>query len=565
MTEQPDAPDLPVEALSSSAVPPLKGRWLAMVFISLGVSMIMVDASVINVALPTIIRDIGLTATEAEWANSIYPLVFAALLITFGRTGDRFGRRRLFMLGAVVFIVASILVALSGSGTELISARVLQGVGGALMLPTSLALVNATFTGKDRAMAFGLWGATIGATAAIGPLLGGWLTTYYSWQWAFYINVPIGIVLLVGTWFVVQESKEVDPETGVDLAGIALSALGLGLLVFALIEGQAYGWWTATEDAALGPWQISAGGLSPVPVAFALSALLLGSFLLVEQRRARAGRIVLLDLSLFGIRSFGWGNIVALIVAFGEFGLVFALPLFLQSTLGLSAVATGGLVATIAVGVFFSGPTAGILAARMGSRLVVRLGMLLEVVGMVMVAVVVSPTVSWWALVPGLLIYGAGVGFASAQLTNVLLQDIPVDKSGQASGAQSTTRQVGSALGVAVMGAILVTSLGAITSSNLQEVPGIPPAVVAQVSDVVATSAGQAIPALPEALAGTPAEPYTAQIVAAAGTAMADATQRTALAAAFFVLVGLLVTYRLPNDLHARRRDEEIAAERAAA
>ena len=169
-------------------------------------ALIIVDSTIVNVAIPSIINDIGITSTQAQWVQEIYTLVFAALLLVGGRLADQYGRRRLFLLGTVIFAGASVLAALAGDGTQLIAARAVQGLGGALMLPTSLSLLNANFRGRDRGVAFGIWGATIGGTAALGPLFGGWLTTSYSWRWAFGINIPLGLLVIVGLLLLVPES-----------------------------------------------------------------------------------------------------------------------------------------------------------------------------------------------------------------------------------------------------------------------------------------------------------------------------------------------------------------------
>ena len=183
-------------------------RWFGLVIISLGVSLIIVDSTIVNVSIPSIIDDLGISSSEAQWVQEIYTLVFAALLLVFGRLADQFGRRRIFALGALVFGLASVLAANADGAAWLIGARALQGVGGAMMLPTSLSLLNATFRGRERGIAFGIWGATIGGTAALGPLLGGWLTTSYSWRWAFGINVPLTLIVIVGLYLLVDESRE---------------------------------------------------------------------------------------------------------------------------------------------------------------------------------------------------------------------------------------------------------------------------------------------------------------------------------------------------------------------
>ena len=223
-------------------------RWLGLVALTIGVAMIIVDATIVNVAIPSIIRDLHIGITQAEWANSIYSLVFAALLISVGRIGDVTGRRRVFIWGLLVFLGASLITALAPSGTVLLVGRFLQGVGGALILPSTLSIVNATFRGRERAIAFGIWGSVIGGMAALGPLAGGWFVTNLSWRWAFYVNLPVGAIALAGALLCVGESRDPDARPGFDPPGVVLSTLGFLGVVFGLIEGQTYGWWTAQRD-----------------------------------------------------------------------------------------------------------------------------------------------------------------------------------------------------------------------------------------------------------------------------------------------------------------------------
>ena len=256
-----------------------RAKWFGLFFVALGVAMIIVDATIVNVSVPSIIDDLGITSSQAQWVQEAYTLVFAAFLLMFGRLADRWGRLRLFLLGVVIFVLASVLAAVADSGGQLIAARLVQGIGGALMLPTSLSIINAGFRGKDRAIAFAVWGGTIGGTAALGPLLGGWLTTDFSWRWAFGINVPLGLIVFFGALVFVKESKDTSAETGVDVIGALLSVVGIGLIVFGLIEGRNYGWWSTLGEPALGgvTW---GWGISPVPVAFAAGLAALAVFAL---------------------------------------------------------------------------------------------------------------------------------------------------------------------------------------------------------------------------------------------------------------------------------------------
>ena len=526
-------------------------RWRGLVVISLSVAIIIADATVVNVAIPTIIKDLHITTADAEWITSVYSLVFAALLITVGRLGDLHGRRRMLLIGIVIFVLASVGCALSQNGPELIAARVVQGVGASMLLPATLSTLNATFTGRDRAIAFAVWGSTIGGMAAVGPLHGGWLTTTYSWRWIFGINVFVGAVIVAGLFAYVRETREPATLPGLDVPGTLLSIVGLGGVVFALIEGQRFGWWSASARAHddLG-WSAS---LSPVVPVAAVAVLALAAFTLVERARQRSGRVVILDLALFAIPSFRNGNIAAAIVSLGEFGLLFLIPLYLQNILGLSAVRTGVVLLALAGGSFLAAPAAPALTGRLGARTVVRIGLVLEIVGIVGIALSAAVPASAWRFVPWLLVYGMGVGMATAQLTSVILADVPVAKSGQASGTQSTSRQIGSALGVAIIGAVLVTTLSSSATSRLADA-GVPPAARTALVDAATTSAGAAI-------AGLRAEQGPdAPAVLALERAYVDATRTVGLIAAGFLVLGLLASLSLGRGGVRRDTDGERAA-----
>lgn len=517
-----------------------KRRWLALAFLALGVAMIILDATVVNVAIPSMIKDLNLTTNDAEWVNAAYSLTFASLLILAGRLADRFGRKLLFNIGVIVFVGASVLVAISDSSISLIGARALQGVGAAMILPASLSVINAVFVGKSRAIAFAVWGATIGGMAAVGPLVGGWLTTYASWHWAFLINVPIGIIVLVGVLLVVPETKDLLGRKGVDIPGTLLSTFGLLGVVFALIEGQRYGWVISTAAFKAGPITWDEGRLSLVFISGVLGIIALIALIFIESRRAAAGKIVILDLRLFRIRSFAAGNSVAVVVSLGEFGLLFTLPLFLQAVRGYNALETGVILLALAVGSFVASGAGAPISQRVGPVRVLQLGMALEVIGILGLGFVISPEITGWGMAPWLFLYGMGVGFATAQLTGVVLSEVPVVDSGQASAVQSTSRQVGAAIGTAILGTTLLIGLGSSVSSEL-EARGIPTAQAQEVSQAVASSAGQAIP-------GLAATPGGDVLVEGASAGFAQATKLVSWVAGFFVLLGLLTSLLLPKN-----------------
>ncbi len=511
-------------------------KWAGLIFISLGVAMIIVDSTIVNVAIPQIIKDLGITSTDAQWVQDVYTLVFAALLLVAGRVADRLGRRLVFLAGIVIFVTGSVLAASAGSGLTLIVSRVVQGVGGSMILPTSLSLLNAGFRGRERGIAFAVWGSTIGGTAALGPLLGGWLTTSFSWRWAFVINVPIGVAVIAGLLLLVPESRSGEPERGNDILGAVLIATGLAGIVFALIEGRSDGWWARARPVGLLGVTMTTR-LSPVPIAAAVGIASLVAFALAERRRNRLGKAVLLDFRLFSIPSFRNGNIAAAIVSLGEFGILFALPLWIENVLELTAFDTGLLLLPLAVGSFAASGFGAQAGAARGALFVVRLGIALEIAGVLGLALVISVHTAPWELVIPLFVYGAGIGLATAQLTGVVLADVPVSQSGQGSGTQSTARQVGSALGIAILGTILFSVLGGQLRSELTGSRLPPPAqgaIIASVKDSAGASIG-----------GLKARPATAAAARDAQRALSTATRWTAVSAAGFLSLGLAASLSL--------------------
>ncbi len=518
-----------------------KRPWWALIALLLGVSLIVLEGSIVNVLIPTIVSDLQIGRTDVLWITSIYSLIFAALLITFGVLSDRIGRRRMFMLGTAIFIAFNLMAGAASSAEMLIIARAGEAVGGAMMLPTSMAIINVNFRGPMRAAAFGLWGAVFGGMAAFGPLLGGWLTDIASWRWAFYINIPLGLLSLVMVRIFITESKGTEVKK-LNWSGVVLSSLGLALVVFGLIEGQQLGWWTAITTWDVGPVSITPGGLSPVPVAIALGALLLIAFVVSQSVRAKAGKTVLMDLSLFRIRRYGFGNVVATLVSLGEFGVLFAMPLWLQSVHGFSALETGALLAVLGGGVVLAGGAARHVSAMIGSTRLVRVGMVLEIIGIAGVAILLSADNSpWWLSIP-FIIYGVGVGFDTAQLTNVILEDVPPARSGGASSVTSTLRQVGSTLGSAVLGTVLFVSLGLGLANDLAtNQPQLSEDQRTQIVDQIVDSSGEAIIPLEQ-------QPGTQEIVAEAKQSYTNAVRIMAGVAGLAVLIGLIASFGLPPD-----------------
>ena len=539
----------------SDAPAPTRRDWAGLAMLSLSLAMIVLDGTIVGVALPTIIHDINLDLTDAQWVNSLYAVILAALLLSTGSLADRMGRRRMVILGIVVFVAGSLLAAASDSAGPLLVARAVQAVGAAFIMPATLSSVNATFRGRYRAAAFGIWGAVISGAAAIGPLLGGALTQWASWHWIFLVNLPIGVVLIVLVMLTVPESRGVKPRPGTDVDGALLSAIAFGALVFAVIEGPDLGWWKPVADLSMFglTWPASAP-ISAAPVALAVFVVALILFIVWERHREKVRRSALLDLSLFSLRTFSWGNLTAGTVAIGEFALLFVLPLYLVNVLEMEIIGAGLVLAAMAFGAFLSGASARHLAARFGSPGTVLIGLGLEVVGVVVLALVITATTPGWLVALPLVLYGLGLGLASAQLTGTVLRDVPVRISGQGSAAQSTARQIGSALGTAVSGTALSISL-MITLPRALEAAGMAGAPADHLADATRQSAGSSISALRAEGASGPLGDTTQAAVDALAVGFADASRWSMLVAAAFLALGFLGAVRLRRA--GRRPDTE--------
>lgn len=524
---------------------PTRREWLALAVLATGLGLIVLDGTIVGVALPAIIQDLGLDLVDAQWVNSLYAVLLAALLLSTGKLADRWGRKRLFLAGLVIFMGGSLMAALAGGAGLLIGARAVQAVGAALIMPSTLSTVNAVFRGRYRAAAFGVWGAVISGAAAVGPLAGGALTQWLSWHWIFLVNLPLGALVLIAAILTVPETRGGRQRPGADVDGALLSAIGFGALVFAVIEGPDLGWWRAKAELSIFGWVWPADApISPVPVALAIAAVALVLFVIWERHREKVQRSALLDLEMFTFPTFSWGNLTAAMVAVGEFAIVFVLPLYLINALGMDVMGAGLVLAAMAVGAFLSGASARHLAARFGSPGTVLIGLGLEVIGAAVLALLIGPSTSGWIVAIPLVVYGLGLGLASAQLTGTVLRDIPVEISGQASATQGTVRQIGSALGTAFAGAALSMSLAFTLPAALSSA-GITGDTATQLAETTRQSAGTTITQLRAQGDASALGDQTSAAVNALATGFADATRWALLIAAAFLILGLIGALQL--------------------
>lgn len=415
-----------------------RNKWWTLGAVCVATFMLLIDITIVNVALPDIAKDLGSSFTDLQWVIDAYALSLASLLLTAGSLADLLGRRRIFVIGLGLFTVSSLFCGLATSPSFLTWARAAQGIGGAAMFATSLALLAQAFRGPERGTAFGIWGATIGAAVAIGPLVGGLLTEHVGWQSIFLVNLPIGIAAIAVTLAKVGESS--DPEHGgVDWAGLVTFSGGLFLLVFALVRGNAKGW------------------TSPPIVGFLIgAAVLLTAFVVVESRRSKP----MFDLTLFRRPAFTGAAIAAFCLSAGMFAMFLYITLYMQNTLGLSPLETGLRFLPMTVVSFFAAPLSGRLLARVPVRWLFLVGLSLVGIGLLLMRAV-SPTSGWTALLAGFIVAGAGIGTTNPALATTAVGVVEPQRSGMASGINNTFRQVGIATGIAGLGALfehLITS-----------------------------------------------------------------------------------------------------------
>jgi EmrB/QacA subfamily drug resistance transporter len=406
-------------------------KWWTLIAVSIAIFMLLLDITVVNVALPSIQRDLHSSFADLQWVVNAYALTLAALLLTSGALADLFGRRLVFTAGLVVFTCSSAVCGLSGSPLTLNLARAVQGIGGAMMFATSLALIAQAFHGRERGIAFGVFGAVTGAAVAVGPVIGGVITSGIGWEWIFFVNVPIGIAAVVLTLARVSEST--DPNaTGVDWVGLVTFSASLFLLVYALIEGNGDGW-----------------GSTKIISMLVASAALLAAFVFAESRQRRP----MLDLSLFRRPAFTGASIVAFSISASMFAMFLYLTLYVQDVLKYSPLQAGLRFLPTTLVMFAVAPIAGRLSVRVPVRLLLGGGLLL-VGGGLLAMTAVEVNSGWTVLIPGFVIAGAGVGMINPPLASTAIGVVHYSRSGMASGINSTFRQVGIATGIAGLGAV---------------------------------------------------------------------------------------------------------------
>ena len=524
-------------------------KWGGLAVLSLALAIIIIDTTLINVSLRTIVKDLHTTVHSLQWVITGYALTLSAFTIAGGRLGDLFGRKRMFLLGALTFAAGSITAATAHSITQLlIGASVIEGLGAAMMMPATASLLLATFKGRERAIAFGVWGGVAGAAASVGPLLGGYLTTYYTWRYGYGINIVIVAILLLFSWLVI-DSRENLRRPSIDYVGIFLSSLGLASVVYGIVQSSTDGLLKAKDQANVFGHALNLGDYSFVPLALAFGVALLIMFVLWEAVVELRGKTPLVSLKLLSNRGFMAGLITVAIVAMGQFGILFTLPVFLQGVRGLDAFHTGLAFLPFSLTTLLVAPLSGALASKhIPPKYLIMMGLVIDAVGLYLLHNAISPTATVADLRLPFIVFGAGFGMAFANLQNVTLSAVPVRVAGEASGVNNTFRQLGATMGNAIIGSVLIAALTTNVTAEVHSSTKTPnplkPRIEAGVAAQVQTLGAGSPPS-------TGARPLPSAVTSELTRISSDATARAVRHAVSYAVgilgVAILVSLGLPR------------------
>jgi EmrB/QacA subfamily drug resistance transporter len=429
-----------------------RNPWVILIVVSLGFFMTLLDLTIVNIAIPNMISKLHASLDDILWVINAYALVLAVLLITAGRLGDLLGQRRVFFAGITVFTLASAACGLAPSPGWLIAFRAVQGLGAALLMPQTLAILTMVFPPDRRGAAFGIWGAVAGVATIAGPTLGGLLVTAFDWRYIFFINVPIGAAVLVMTPLLIPDLRT-GRRHSFDVGGVVLASLGLLAICYALVEGQKYNWGKIA-------------GFISIPLLAVVGVVIMAVFAWLQARRQDGEPLV--PFALFRDRNYALMNVVAGFIAIGMLGIFLPFSIYLQSVLGFSALKAGLTMAPASLVAMFVAPVAGRLTDRIGGKYILMVGLLLFGGGMGSIALIAQPTSAWYDFLLPQLIAGVGIGCTFAPLTTVALRNVNPMMAGAASGVFNTTRQLGTVIGTAGVGALLQNRLVASLTSQAQ-------------------------------------------------------------------------------------------------
>ena len=526
-------------------------KWGVLVVLGLAQFLMVLDQAVMNVAISQLVADFDTTVTTIQMVIALYALVMAALMMTGGKLGDLWGRRRAFSIGLVIYASGSALTAASWSvPTLMLGWSILEGIGAALVLPALVALTAGNYKGPDRAVAYGVLGGVAGAGIAVGPIVGGWATTELSWRVVFAGEVVIAAVILLGTRLMQDPPREARAPR-LDWVGSVLAALGLALIVFGILQASNWGW-LRPLDSPVEPF-----GFALTPFGIAAGALVLAAFRAWQRHREETGRDPLVHFRLFRPPAMRGGLSMLLVQNLILMGVFFTVPLYLQIVQGLDALDTGIRMLPASAGLFIAALGGSALSSRFAARPLVRVGLAITFVSIVMLMAVIEPEVDTGSFLAAMGVLGVGMGLVISQLGNVVQSAVGDADRSEAGGLQNTAQQLGSSLGTALLGAVVITGLIAAFSANVADDPRVSDAVQEQVE--IAVGGDVSFVAADQVRAGASAAGIDSEtvdaIVEGYEDAQLNALKTALLFAGFIVLASFWATRRLPA-----RRFEELEA-----
>ena len=535
------------EAHSQNAGSEERNPWLILIVLCGAIFMLLLDTTIVNVAQQKIKEGLGADLSQIQWILDSYILAYAVLILSFGRMGDVYGRKRLFVIGMAIFTAASGLCGVSGwlgdlvgipGATALIMARVLQGIGGAMMMPQTLSLITVAFPPQKRGSAMGIWGSVVALGAVLGPLVGGYIVTQYPWEWVFLINIPVGIIAILATLVIVPESRDPLASGKLDWGGLILSATAIFAFVYALIEGPHVGW---TSPQTLG--------------LITLGAALFVGFVWWERRVPDP----MVKLELFNLRNFWVANVIGSAVSFGMLGIFFPMTFFLQGALGMTPFQAGLTMMPMSLTLMVVAPISGRVTDRFGARWILITGLTLMTTGIVLITSQISETTNWRPLLPALIVAGAGMGMTFAPMTAAAMSQVPPRIAGSASGILNTTRNIGQVLGIAVLGSVLQSRLGVHASEEFRSLTLPDQTLLDQIAALVRTGRLEVIPSVipPDMRDQLPV------IFDAVKHAFVLSMQETFLVGAFVCLIALGFAFLMQNPAPRRVESGDRVREQA--
>ena len=534
-------------------------KWVPLLVMSLALTIIILDSTILNVTLRTIIGDLNTTIQKIQWVITAYSLMLAAFTITGGRLGDLFGRKKMFVIGAVIFAVGSFMASIAHTVSFMILGEaIIEGIGAALMMPATASLLRSTYKGRDLQVAFGIWGGIIAGAAALGPVVGGWFTTHYSWRWAFRINVVVAAVLVLAS-VLIKEYRETEEKPSIDFLGVILSSLGMLSIVFGFIQSSVYGWLHEKAPLIVMGHIINLNGASATPFFVLLGLLILTLFLAWETYSEDHGRTPLVSMSLFKNKTFVTGTSVSSLLALGQAGLGFSIPVYLQAVLKLDPIHTGIAMIPMTAVILVAAPTSAWISKFIAPKRIIQMGILVDAIGFLVLRQSLHVGASAWSLAPGFALFGLGAGFMMAQVSNLTLSAVSVEQSGEASGVSNTARSLGQTLGSAVIGAIMLSALASNVTSGINSSAVIPAEMKPQINKVVAAQSSN-IEFGNGANLGTISSKIANEITAISNKSTVDANKTALGYGTLLILLAFWVSFMLPTgeikEEHAIRKHE---------